>query len=126
MQIRVKTLTGKTIRMDLPCSDTIETLKTKIQLQEGIPPDQLVLTFAGKLLEDDDLVWDLYKCIKASSGDMLSGLPSPPRACPGLAPAPGPWAGPLGWGWPGRDRPAGRGEEAGRHITRGGGCLSCE
>jgi len=67
MLIKVKTLTGKEIEIDIEPTDKVERIKERVEEKEGIPPPQQRLIFSGKQMNDDKFAQDY----KISGGSVL-------------------------------------------------------
>ncbi|OZC12699.1 ubiquitin family protein [Onchocerca flexuosa] len=74
MLIKVKTLTGKEIELDIEPNDKVERIKEKflrevlqVEEKEGIPPPQQRLIFAGKQMNDEKTAQDY----KVAGGSVL-------------------------------------------------------
>jgi len=53
MRVKVKTLTGKEVRIDIEPDDTIMHIKRRVEEVEGIPPEQQRMVFTGKQMADN-------------------------------------------------------------------------
>lgn len=78
MQLFVKTLSGKTISVEVEETDRIEDVKAKIEEKEGIPPEQQRLIFGGKQLDGHKTLQD-YAVEDGASLSMVLRLRGGPR-----------------------------------------------
>ncbi|GMR35213.1 hypothetical protein PMAYCL1PPCAC_05408, partial [Pristionchus mayeri] len=76
IQISVRTLSGKKHSLDVNASDTIETIKCKIQARIGLLRENQSLCFDGNLLRDDEIL--SKHCNKNGSTIYLHEIPSAP------------------------------------------------
>ena len=67
MLIKVKTLIGKEIEIDIEPTDKVERIKEQVEEKEGIPPPQQRLIFAGKQRNDEKTAQDY----KVTGGSVL-------------------------------------------------------
>ncbi|XP_003746973.1 NEDD8 [Galendromus occidentalis] len=80
MLIKVKTLTGKEIEIDIEPTDKVERIKERVEEKEGIPPAQQRLIFSGKQMNDDKTASDykvtggsvLHLVLALRGGDVVS------------------------------------------------------
>ena len=73
MQIKIKTLTGRPIDIDIDANDSIQRIKERVEEKEGIPPTQQRLIFGGKALADDKTV-DFYKIAAGNTLHLVLAL----------------------------------------------------
>ena len=59
MQIKIKTLTGKTMDINVEVDETVLVLKQSLQEKEGINVSQIKLIYNGKQLSDEKTL-DFY------------------------------------------------------------------
>jgi ubiquitin len=82
MQLFVKTLTGKTVSIEVEEGESIEDVKAKIAEKEGIPPEQQRLIFGGQQLQDSKTLDDynvgddatLHLVLRLRGGDRISRI----------------------------------------------------
>mmetsp|Transcript_37693 Transcript_37693/g.56077 ORF Transcript_37693/g.56077 Transcript_37693/m.56077 type:complete len:267 (-) Transcript_37693:612-1412(-) len=82
MQLFVKTLTGKTVSVEVEEGEAIEDVKAKIAEKEGIPPEQQRLIFGGQQLQDGKTIDDynvgddatLHLVLRLRGGTALGSL----------------------------------------------------